>query len=285
MTLTALGLILAAAVLHAFWNLLAKQAGGGAVLVWLYGTISALLLTPVALVLIVVERPAFGPIGLSYTLGSVLIHIAYYIVLQRGYQFGDLSLVYPLARGTGPVLSTIAAILWLGEHPSPLALLGSALIALGVFALARPTHGSTAGTRQAVTFGLLTGLLIAGYTLCDKQAVSRYQIPPLIQQWATSLGLAVFLAPVALRRPAEVAQCWSRHRLSVLAIGTLVPTAYILILAAMSFTPVSYIAPAREISILVGTLMGTHFLSEGQSLTRLAAAATMVLGLTALALG
>lgn len=298
MTVTALVLILAAAVLHAFWNLLAKQTGGGAVLVWLYGTVSTLLLTPLALTALVVERPSLGLVGLSYTLASALIHVAYYLVLQRGYQLGDLSLVYPLARGTGPVLSTIAAVLWLGERPSPLALGGSTLIALSVFALARPPRRSAEAdddadandsaaskTRQAVGFGLLTGFLIAGYTLCDKQAVSRYQIPPLVQQWGTSLVLTVLLAPTARRRHGEVAQCWNRHRRAVVAIGVLVPTAYIMVLAAMSFTPVSYIAPAREIGILVGAFMGARLLSEGQPATRLAAAAAMLLGLTALALG
>ncbi|SIN71551.1 Multidrug transporter EmrE [Singulisphaera sp. GP187] len=286
MTLTALALILSAAVLHALWNLLAKQAGGGAVLVWLYGTTSAVLLTPFAIALAVIDRPALGPTALSYTLGSVLIHVAYFVVLQRGYKVGDLSLVYPLARGTGPVLSTLAAIVLLGERPTALALLGAVLIALGVFTLAGPSRRtSSADTKQAVAIGLLTGLLIAAYTICDKQAVGRYGVPPLIQQWGTSVGLAAVLAPLAIRRRAEVRHCWNQHWRAVLAIGVLVPTAYILVLAAMSFTPVSYIAPAREVSILIATLMGTHLLSERQSIMRIAAAVTMVLGLTALALG
>lgn len=285
MTLTALGLILAAAVLHAFWNLLAKQAGGGVLLVWLYGTTSAILLTPLAIAQILLERPALSLSGLSYTLASVLIHIGYYVVLQHGYKLGDLSLIYPLARGTGPVLSMGAAILFLGERPSALALVGAALIALSVFALARPSRSSTADTKQAVAMGLLTGLLIAGYTICDKQAVGLYRIPPLIQQWGTSVGLAALLAPLAMRRRAEVYRCGTQHWRAILAIGVLVPTAYILVLAAMSFTPVSYIAPAREVSILIATFMGSRLLAEHQSITRLAAAATMVVGLAALALG
>lgn len=285
MTLTALGLILAAAVLHALWNLLAKQAGGGAILVWLYGTTSAVLLTPLAIALVVIDGPQLGPTGLSYTLASVLIHVAYFVVLQRAYKVGDLSLIYPLARGTGPVLSTLAAILLLDERPTALALLGAILIALGVFALAGPSRAATADTRQAVALGLLTGLLIAAYTICDKQAVGRYGVPPLIQQWGTSVGLAAVLAPLAIRRHAEVRHCWTHHWRAVLAIGVLVPTAYILVLAAMSFTPVSYIAPAREVSILVATFMGMHLLSERQSVLRIAAAATMVFGLAALALG
>ncbi|WP_406699317.1 DMT family transporter [Singulisphaera sp. Ch08] len=285
MTLTALGLILAAAVLHALWNLLAKQAGGGVILVWLYGTTSAVLLTPIAIALAIIDRPALSLTGLSYTLASVLIHVAYFVVLQRGYKVGDLSLIYPLARGTGPVLSMIAAIVLLGERPTTLALLGAILIAMGVFALAAPARGPTGVTKQAVALGLLTGVLIAAYTICDKQAVSRYRVPPLIQQWGTSVGLAAVLAPLAIRRRAEVRHCWTHHWRAAIAIGVLVPTAYILVLAAMSFTPVSYIAPAREVSILIATLMGTHLLSERQSFMRIVAAATMVVGLAALAMG
>src|SRR3954462_716066 len=228
MTLTALGLVLVAAFLHAAWNLLAKRAGGGTILVWLYGTTSAVVLTPLALALIAIRRPALGPAGLSFTLASAVIHIAYFVVLQRGYQFGDLSVVYPIARGTGPVLSTTAAILVLGERPSPWALFGAPLVALGVFALARPPRAATAGTRRAVAFGLLTGLLIAAYTICDKQAVAAHRVPPLIQQWGTSLGLTTLLAPVALRRPAVVRRLWRSSWREVTGIGVLVPAAYIL---------------------------------------------------------
>lgn len=284
MTLTALGLVLVAAVLHAAWNLLAKRTGGGAALVWLYGTASAALLTPPAVILLVVRRPEIGPAGLAYAMASAILHVAYFLVLQRGYQLGDLSVVYPIARGTGPVLSTIAAVILLGERPSAVALLGAALIALGVFSLAKPERQSTTHARRAIAFGLLTGALIAAYTICDKRAVASYGVPPLIQQWATSLGLATLLAPVALRCREDVKKSWETHWLSVIGIAILIPAAYILVLTAMTVSPVSYVAPAREISILFATLMGTHFLSEEGSGRRLAAT-IMVIGAMALALG
>lgn len=285
MTITALGLVLAAAVLHAAWNLLAKRAGGGAGLVCLYGTASAALLTPPAVALLVMRRPDLGPTGLAYTLASAVLHVAYFLALQRGYQVGDLSVVYPIARGIGPVLTTVAAILLLGERPSAVALLGAALVAFGVFTLAKPERASATDARRAVAFGLLTGALIAAYTICDKRAVSEYGVPPLVQQWATSLGLTSLLAPVAWRRLEEVRERWEAHWRAVVGIGVLVPTAYILILIAMVISPVSYVAPVREVSILFATLMGTHVLSEGRSWRRLAAAITMVVGVVALAVG
>jgi drug/metabolite transporter (DMT)-like permease len=204
MTAAALGLVLTAAVLHATWNLLAKRAGGGAALVWLYGAVSAVVLTPPSLALIVVRRPEIGPAGLIYTLASAILHVAYFVALQKGYQLGDLSVVYPVARGTGPVLTTIAAVILLGERPSAVALLGAVLVALGVFTLAKPDRQTAAHARGAIAFGLLTGVLIACYTLCDKRAVADYRVPPLIQQWATSLGLA----------RSSASACWSRRRTS-----------------------------------------------------------------------
>ena len=285
MTATALGLVLFAAVLHALWNLLAKRAGGGPAFVWLYGTTSALLLSPLAGAMAFVQHPRLTLVGLSFTFASALLHAGYFIVLQEGYREGELSVVYPVARGTGPVLSTIAAIIVLGERPSALALFGAILVAVSVFALARPARESMAGTKRAMTFGLITGVLIAGYTLCDKQAVGPYGVPPLLQQWGTSVGMSAVLAPLVVRRRAQIRQHLRQHLGTIVAIGGLVPAAYILVLTAMSFTPVSYIAPAREVSILIGTILGTQLLSEGQASKRIAAAVVMFFGLAALALG
>jgi drug/metabolite transporter (DMT)-like permease len=284
MTATALGLVLIAAVLHATWNLLAKRTGGGAGLVWLYGTVSAILLTPPAIVQLVVERPDIGLAGLACATASALLHVAYFLVLQRGYRLGDLSVVYPIARGTAPVLTTLAAVIWLGERPSVLAMLGAGLIALGVFALAKPDRQTTTHARRAVAFGLVTGTLIAAYTICDKRAVADYGVPPLIQQWATSLGIATLLTPVAIRYREDVKESWKTHWRAVIGIAILIPAAYILVLVAMMISPVSYVAPAREISILFATLMGTHLLSEVGS-GRRRAAVIMVIGAVALALG
>jgi drug/metabolite transporter (DMT)-like permease len=264
---------------------LAKRAGGGPAFVWLYGTTSALLLSPLAGAMAFVQHPRLTLVGLSFTFASALLHAGYFIVLQEGYREGELSVVYPVARGTGPVLSTIAAIIVLGERPSALALFGAILVAVSVFALARPARESMAGTKRAMTFGLITGVLIAGYTLCDKQAVGPYGVPPLLQQWGTSVGMSAVLAPLVVRRRAEIRQHLRQHLGTIVAIGGLVPAAYILVLTAMSFTPVCYIAPAREVSILIGTIMGTQLLSEGQASKRIAAAVVMFFGLAALALG
>jgi len=283
----ALVLVLAAATFHATWNLLAKRAGdGGAVFVWLFGSLAMLIYAPLAVVVVLLERPYLGLEALVFMFGSGVLHLGYFVLLQRGYAVGDLSLVYPLARGTGPLLATAAAIVLFGERPGPLALVGIALIATGVFLLsAEPGSTRKVGLRGGVVYGLLTGAFIAAYTIWDKHAVSALLIPPLLQSWVTTLVTTGLLTPLALRRRTEVLALWRSHKIEALGVAVLSPLSYILVLTALVFTPVSYVAPAREISILIGAAMGARLLAEGDVRRRLAAAGVMVLGILALALG
>lgn len=286
MSLFAVSLVLAAAFIHATWNLLAKRAGGGAAFIWLFGALSALLYAPLAVGVILFQSPFIGPVQLLFIFGSATIHVGYYLMLQRGYRVGDLSLVYPLARGTGPMLSTAAAIAFFGERPTAVAIAGALLIGISVFVLTsgRRARGGMAA-RAGVKYGLLTGSIIACYTLWDKQAVSVFLVPPLLLDWSTNVTRGILMAPYALRHWDEVRKEWNTHRREVLGVAVLCPLSYILVLTAMVFTPVSYVAPAREISILIGTVMGAKLLSEGDARRRLVAAAGMVAGVIALALG
>jgi drug/metabolite transporter (DMT)-like permease len=216
----------------------------------------------------------------------VALHVAYYFLLQRGYSSGDLSLVYPLARGTGPVLSVFGAILMLGERPSLGAFAGAILVSIGVFILT----GNVLALREhpngaAIAYGLLCGLSIAAYTLWDKEAVSTLLIPPIILTWAGSAAQAIVLIPAALKSKAVVRDAWQYHRRAVLGIGVLDSLGYILFLIALSFSSVSLLAPLRQISILIGAFMGVRLLSEDASRRRLVAAAVMLVGVIALTLG
>ena len=189
-------------------------------------------------------------------------------------------------RGTGPLLSSLTAILLLGERPSALAISGGLFIVLGVVALTSgPARLRTSDARSAMSYALLTGTFIAGYTLWDKQAVSVFLISPLLLDWGANVGRTLLLTPVAALRWEEVRVEWNTHRFEVLGVAALAPLSYIFVLTALSFTPVSYVAPAREISILIGAVMGTRLLGEGDAPRRLAGAGAMVLGVVALALG
>ena len=286
MTAVALVLVLTSAVAHASWNLIAKRASGGPVFNWLFDSLSALVCLPLGIAQVLVEPPRLGPIEWTFIVGSATLHLAYFLLLGAGYRAGDLSLVYPLARGAGPVLSTTAAVLLLGERPTSVALLGALLIGTGVFVLAgdpRRLKASRAG--RSVVFALLTGVVIAGYTLWDKQAVSAVAMPPVLYFFLFTAVRAAMLTPYALGRMATVKLEWQAHRRHALGVAVLSPASYILVLYALSISPVSYVAPAREIGILLGAVMGSRWLAEGDAQRRLAGAVAMVLGVVALAVG
>ena len=286
MTPLALVLVLLAAVLHASWNVLVKRIEAGGAALWIYGALSAACYAPLALGLIAVRRPSLSAAGAGVIVGSAILHTGYFLSLQRGYRAGDLSIVYPVARGTGPLLSTAGALVLLGEPPAPGALVGTALIAAGIFVLAGGLHlirSRVLRVSAAVRHGLTTGLFIGAYTLWDKHAVSALLVPPIIMDWGTSLARTLLLAPLAAARWEEVRRHWRAHRVPLLAIAVLSPLSYILVLTAMVFTPVSYVAPAREIGILLGAAMGSRLLAEGHGPRRLSAAAAMVVGVALLA--
>jgi len=281
MSLEVLALVLAAAVAHASWNLFAKPAQGGAGFVWLCAVAGTVLCVPVLVVALALDPGPLGWTALALMAGSGALHALYFVLLQRGYATGDLSLMYPLSRGTGPLLSSLAAIALLGERPTGLALAGGLLIVAAVLSLARP------GDRSAETgfFALLTGTAIAGYTLWDKQAVGAVGLSPIVFYWGTNLVNALVLTPVALRRRADVRRAWTTSRRRAAAVGVLSPLAYILILYALARAPISYVAPARESSIVIGTLFGALLLHEPDIRRRLVAAGVIVAGVVALALG
>ncbi len=279
MSLGVLSLVLAAAFAHAGWNFLAKGAGGGATFVWLSAGAGTLIYLPVVAIALATTSGQLGSEALGLMAGSGVLHALYFVLLQRGYAAGDLSLVYPLARGTGPLLSGAAAIVFLGERPSALALAGSLIIVGAVFSLV-----GRSGSREAIVFALLTGATIASYTLWDKHAVGPTHLTPVVYNSGTQLVVVLILTPWVLRG-GRVRAAWSGSGRRAIGVGVLSPLAYVLVLYALARAPVSVVAPARETSILVGTLLGTTVLAEGDTRRRMLAAGAILLGITALALG
>jgi drug/metabolite transporter (DMT)-like permease len=288
----ALVLVLIAALAHAAWNVLAKTASGGATFVWLFSTAAVVIWLPVVAVAVAVAPGSLGVAGILFMAGSGALHALYFVLLQRGYREGDLSLVYPLARGTGPLLSTVAAIVIFAERPSGLALVGGAIIVLAVFSLAGAGGGEMSSRvspggdrRRAVGFALLTGVAIASYTLWDKQAVGPLGLSPVVYYWGTNVAETALLTPFVVGRRFEAVRTWRAHRTQVLGVALLSPLAYILVLFALAHAPVSYVAPARELSILVGAVAGITVLDEGHPRRRLGAAVAIFAGIVALAVG
>ncbi len=288
MTNLAIALVLSAAFIHASWNFLAKRAGGGPAFVWLFAALSCAIYAPIALIVVYLKRPTIGLAGILFMMVSALLHLAYYLVLQRGYSKGDLSLVYPLARGTGPMLSCLAAIGFFHERPSIVAIAGIFLIVYSVFILSGGTrlfHNRDPQAGWAVRYGVITGIIIASYTVWDKQAVSGLLIPPVLLDWSTSVGRTIFLFPYAFKNWENVKHQWQTNKRYAFGVAVLNPLSYILVLTALIFTPVSYVAPAREVSILIGTFMGARILEEEDANRRIISACVMIVGVISLSFG
>jgi drug/metabolite transporter (DMT)-like permease len=283
---TAIVLIAIAALMHASWNLCSKQAAaaGTAAFVWSLTAASTVIFAPVLAVYLIVAHPDLGARAAIFVAGSALLHVGYFLMLQRGYAAGDLSLVYPAARGSGLLLSCFLAIPLYGEQPGATGVAGILLIAGGVIVLSLPEGGAVA-RGAALRYGAATGVFIGAYTLWDKYAVSSAGVPPLLEEVGASAGVALLLLPLARRNAATVALLWRDYRGQVLGAGILSPLAYVLVLTALVYSPVSSIAPAREVSVLIGVLLGRRLLGEGNVPRRLAAAAAITAGVTAIIIG
>lgn len=288
MTWLALSLVLFSAFVHASWNFLLKKSGGGSGLITAASGLSLLIYAPIVVVATWLSAYQFHPLHLALMFGSGMIHTVYFLLLDRAYRSGgDLSIVYPLARATGPLLTIVVAILLLGERPGPTAIGGAILIGAAALLLTgNPFTWHKGEARHAVGFALLTGCMIATYTIWDKASVATWLIPPLLYDWGTNFFRVCVLLPWTRHRAAgSIGVAWRERRGTVIAIALLSPLSYILVLTAMVFTPVSLVAPAREVSILFAALMGAHFLREGDFARRFVAAIAMVLGIAGLALG
>ncbi len=286
MSATALALVLAGAICHACWNIVAKKAGGGLAFVWLFGLVSVVAAMPIVYWTWTAHPQTFSRAMWFAALGSGLVHVVYSLVLQRAYRESDFAVVYPVARGSGPMFSVVAAIVLLGETPSLLGWIAVAAILGGVFVSAGATdllRGTKSSKRQlGVLWGLVTGVFIASYTVIDGWAIKSLGMAPILF-YAVGLAFrALLLAPFALRRTEELVSQWRAQRRAILVVGLLSPAAYTLVLLAVQIAPLSYIAPVREISMLVGTFVGASLLKEAVKPSQVVGAAIMLLGVIGL---
>jgi len=274
-------LIAGAAIAHATWNIALKRAGtGGAVFLWLAFVVGAVLFSPLGIGAILDG----GIDWLSLAVVSGALQIAYFYLLQHAYRLGDVSVVYPLARGTGPLLSVVFAVVLFNERPGAVALLGAAVVIAGVVVIGLAGgRGDARVNRPGVVWGLAVGVVIAVYTLWDSNAVINGGMPPLGYYWAVVSG-AVLLTPAVVRQRAELLPVIRRHWLVTLIVGVLSPTAYVLILLAVQMAPVSIVAPAREVSVVLVGLAGWLLFRESHPVQRLIGAAIVLLGVGLLAL-
>jgi drug/metabolite transporter (DMT)-like permease len=286
MTFFALMLLLASAFLHAGWNLVAKRVAGGAAFTWLFSVMAVFLVAPVVVAGDLLQQiPWDGPL-VAAVLGSGFVEVLYYLLLQKGYRFGDLSVVYPVARGTGPVLATSLALVLLGENPSPLNLFGTACVVTGIFIIAGGMQlFRRIRTDRGLSLGLATGACIAGYSTIDKFAVGVARVHPVVYFWLVLVVQVLFLTPWAFRERGGVGARLKVNGKSALAIALLSTASYVAVLYALRISPLSIIAPAREAGIVIGVFLGTTVLGEGGRSRRLIGSTVVLAGLGFLSLG
>ena len=293
MPLSALALIVLAGLIHASWNIAAKKAGGDARFAFFTSVMMMLIWAPVGLWASWGVLPRWGWVEWTLVTVSGVLHVLYYVVLLRGYRKADLTVVYPLARGSGPLLSSLVAITLLGEQISTVGVAGIAGVVGGVFLIAggpgllRAAHDPAQRRRvhKGMAYGLLTGAFIASYTVVDGYGVRFLLMSPILVDYLGNFVRVAVLAPAVLRDRPAAAALWRRQWKYALMVGAISPVSYVLVLYAMQVAPLSHVAPAREVSMLFAALIGGHLLGEGDRLQRLLGAALIAAGVMALALG
>lgn len=296
MPLNALALVLLAALLHAAWNLAAKKAAGDHHFLFLAVCLIALLWSPVLVWWGPDELPRWTAQDWALVGLSGFVHVLYFSSLLKGYRVADLTVVYPVARGTGPLLTALGAALWLDESLGPISLAGIACMALGIWLIAGgPAAAGANGVagaagvstdrqrlHQGLLWGALTGLTIATYTVIDGWAMRVALLSPLVYDYFANVFRLPFLLPWVWRDRHRALPAWKAQWRPALILAVCSPAAYILVLTAMTMAPVSHVAPAREVSMLFAALLGGRLLAERHTGWRLLGAGAMAMGVALL---
>lgn len=310
----AIVLVLIAAVLHAGWNVLLKTSGDTLWTAVRLQAIGTAILLPVGIVAWFASgTPAVPAEAIWLALLSGVLEAVYFVCLSSAYQRGALSLVYPLARGSAPLLAVLVGILLLGERLAPLAIAGVASLLAGILLVSRPWRAlrcAGAEHRGAIGFALATGASIAAYSAVDRVGVRETEpwiYGSMLAVIATTL-LAVAViggrrlgvlapapvpVPVMGELPDDPPRAAPPRRPSVVlardaVAGVLALGAYLLVLTAYSIAPLATVAPLRESGIVLAAAWGTLRLGEAaggrEAATRILAAGLVVAGAVTLAL-
>jgi drug/metabolite transporter (DMT)-like permease len=293
MPASALVLVVLAGFIHACWNIAAKKAGGDVRFSCFSSLVMMVFWAPLGLWLGWQQVPDWGWVQWLLVVGSGILHTVYFIILLRGYRKADLTVVYPLARGSGPLLSSLIAVVFLGEHISAMGVAGVVAVVTGVFlvaggpALVRNSHSRDQAKRirKGMFYGLLTGVFIASYTVVDGYAVKVILMSPILVDYFGNFVRLAFLLPSVLRNPVEARSLWRGQWKYAVVVGVISPISYVLVLYAMQVAPLSHVAPAREVSMLFAALLGGQLLGEGDRMLRFLGASCIGAGVMALALG
>jgi len=293
----AFALVLCAGLIHAIWNIVAKKAGGDARFACFTNLIMMLVWAPAGIYYGIGAVPRWGALEWGFIAASGVVHVFYFVTLLRGYRKSDLTVVYPMARGSAPLISSFAALFILDEHISFIGCIGIAAVVAGVLLIAGGPRLFGAvwrggqpdvrrrQIRKGLYYGLLTGLFIAAYTVIDGYAVKVILISPLLMYYFCNFFQIALLLPGLWRDPDQTKAMWRAQWKPAVIVATISPLSYILVLMAMQSAPLSHVAPAREVSMLFAALIGGQLLNEGDRMVRLLGAICIAAGVIALGIG
>ncbi len=272
--LTATLLALAAAVLHASWNLWVKQSGDRWIALWGQMTAGGFVC---AVILIFTGWPsnlAWWPV-----LTSGVIHVVYIGALARAYTIGDFSVTYPIARGAGALLAALGGVLFLNDHFTALSVFGIVIAIAGILLLAGKADASH------VKAALLVSLTIGAYSVVDGHGsrVTGGNLYPLVLFVATAVSTTI--AGIAMGRTRDMVTAMRSHAHLFVLAGSASALTYWMVLIAMQQAPVGYVTALRESSVVIVALVGTRYLGESDMRRRVVAALVVVAGLVVLIAG
>ena len=266
-------MVLAAAVMHASWNALVKSAADKVVmqaLVMLVSGVPALVLLPFL--------PLPAPESWPFLVTSLLLHGIYYVTLANAYRLGDLSQVYPIARGASPIMIALGAWAFAGEALRPLELVGVGVVSLGIMSLATPGRVARDGETRAIGFALATSVTIALYSIADGMGVRRAGEPLAYIAWLLALDAPPLLLVTLWLRRGRIAASFGAQLGRGIVGGLIAGLGYGIVIWAMAHAPIAHVSALRETSVILAAVIGTLVLGEPFGRRRVAAAALVAIG-------
>ena len=272
-------MVLGAALVHAVWNALVKADGDRLTLIGVMA-ITQLILSVALLPFVAVPMSAAWP----YVAANTALTTGYTVLLERAYRQGDLSLVYPLARGISPLIVATVAVCFLGERLTGSSQLAVLLIGLGITSLALTRDASGLRDLRSVLLALTTGCFIATYTIVDGIGARAAGSASGYMVWISLFSSATIACWVGLMRRRTAAAVSRRTRRAGIAAALLSYGSSWIVIVALTLAPIPLVSALREPGIVFAVLIGVVFLNERLSLARLASVAATLVGTTILKL-
>jgi len=277
MTTTVFLAVLCAALLHATWNALVK--GGVDKRVSMAAVVLGHL--PFALVILpFVPLPAAA--SLPYLIAGIVLHAGYQLFLFQSYQKGDLTQVYPIARGSAPLIVALVSVVFLGVHLSPVELLAITVIGAGILSLALVRRADGMRNGGAAMLALVTGCFIASYSLVDGLGARLAGTALGFYSWLTIGNVIIILVLLSIKSPGVLREVMHSGRRVLLIGGTASFAAYAIVIWAFTQAPIALVTALRETSIVFALIIGVFFLKERLDLAKVFSTMTTLLGVALL---